>query len=196
METTPSNPRRVDVRITGGGAVFLFLLLTDAARAWVDAHVSDDHQMLGYGLAVEHRYALDLFVAMAEDGLMVVCDGSACTDGLVGEPPESADPVEHAESDEGRGRLAFAPPPQTPLPEPFNFEWLFLCWAWEAGYRGWDPAIRALARTLRGLERVGLIERHTIRRPDRQTHHGFVLTDSGRLALEALAGDWIEGARR
>ena len=28
------------VQITGGGSMFLFVRLTDAARAWVDEHVS------------------------------------------------------------------------------------------------------------------------------------------------------------
>ena len=65
-------------------------------------------------------------------------------------------------------------------------------WAWEAGHRNWNDAVRTLARTLRGLERIGLIERRTIRRPGAPTHHGFVLTDEGREAVSALSGDWIE----
>ena len=74
----------------------------------------------------------------------------------------------------------------------YDLGWLFLCWAWEAGYRDWAQGVRALARALRGLERTGLIERRTIRRAGRPTHHGFVLTDEGREAVTALSGEWIK----
>ena len=58
-----------DVRIIGGGSVFLFLLLTPEAAAWVAERVSGDRQMLGRGLAVEHRYAAALAADMLKDGL-------------------------------------------------------------------------------------------------------------------------------
>jgi hypothetical protein len=60
-----------DVRILGGGSVFLFVLLTGRARVWVDENVSPDHEMLGNGLAVEHRYAAALADGMQADGLVV-----------------------------------------------------------------------------------------------------------------------------
>ena len=60
-----------DVRIVGGGSVFVFTLLTDHATEWVDEHVSDDRTMLGDGLAVEHRYAAALAHGMQADGLVV-----------------------------------------------------------------------------------------------------------------------------
>ena len=60
-----------DVEITGGGSLYLFLLLTDQAREWVEEYVSPDRQMLGCGLAVEHRYAAALAEGMRADGLVV-----------------------------------------------------------------------------------------------------------------------------
>lgn len=71
MGTDVGTGRVADVRITGGGTVYLFLLLTDQARTWVDEHVSPDRQMLGAGLAVEHRYAAALAAGMQTDGLIV-----------------------------------------------------------------------------------------------------------------------------
>jgi hypothetical protein len=62
-----------DVRVAGGGTVSLFLLLTAEAHLWVEEHVSEDRQMLGAGLAVEHRYAANLAAGMQADGLIVEC---------------------------------------------------------------------------------------------------------------------------
>lgn len=64
-------PQVVDVLVEGHGSLYLFLLHTDAARSWVDEHVSDDAQWLGEALVVEHRYAADLAVGMNADGLVV-----------------------------------------------------------------------------------------------------------------------------
>ena len=64
-------PVAVDVCVAGGGTLYLFLLLTPEARAWVEQHVSEDRQMLGAGLAVEHRYAVDLAQGMQSNGLTV-----------------------------------------------------------------------------------------------------------------------------
>jgi len=72
MDTDLGRGRAADVRITGGGTVFLFLLLTDEARGWVDERVSGERQMLGCGLAVEHRYAAALAAGMEEDGSVIV----------------------------------------------------------------------------------------------------------------------------
>ena len=63
--------RGVDVRILAGGSVFLFVLLTDAAREWVEQCVSQDRLMFRGGLAVEHRYAAALALGMQDDGLMI-----------------------------------------------------------------------------------------------------------------------------
>ena len=59
-----------DVRVIGGGSVFVFVLATPEAQSWVSEHVSEDRQMFGDGLAVEHRYAAALLDAMQEDGLL------------------------------------------------------------------------------------------------------------------------------
>jgi hypothetical protein len=64
-----------DVSIIDGGSVFLFLLLTERAREWVDDYVSDDRFMLGDGLAVEHRYAPALAAGMQSDGLALDVQG-------------------------------------------------------------------------------------------------------------------------
>ena len=80
--------------------------------------------------------------------------------------------------------------------EPYDLSWLFLCWAWESGYRDWTQGVRALARALRGLERTGLIERRSIRSPGRATHHGFILTEEGRTAVKALSGAWLRTSER
>ena len=63
--------RHADVQVVGGGTVFWFLLLSSDASSWVDEHVSADHQMLGCGLAVEHRYAQALAAGMQQDGLVI-----------------------------------------------------------------------------------------------------------------------------
>lgn len=60
-----------DVEIIGGGSLYLFLLLTEQAREWVEECVSPDRRMLGSGLAVEHRYAAALAEGMQADGLVV-----------------------------------------------------------------------------------------------------------------------------
>jgi hypothetical protein len=179
-----------DVRIIDGGTVFLFLLLTPEARAWVEAHVSADRQMLGLGLAVEPRYAAALAAGMADDGLVIEHDHPCRTDG-----PDPGDDLSVADDDDVVAAV-ITTPRQAPAPDPYDLGWVFTCWAWESGYRDWDRAVRALARTLRGLARTGLIERRTIRRSGKSTHHGFVMTDEGRRAVDALSGDWIEEAHR
>ena len=61
----------VDVEVAGGGTVFMFMLLSSAARQWVDEFVSPDRQMWGDGLVVEWRYAAALADGMRRDGLVV-----------------------------------------------------------------------------------------------------------------------------
>ena len=60
-----------DVVVSGAGTVYLFELLTDDARTWVNEHVSEEHQMFGRSLAVEHRYVGPLIEGMEGDGLVV-----------------------------------------------------------------------------------------------------------------------------
>ena len=61
----------VDVRVRNEGTLFLFDLLTDAADDWVKMNVSDESQMYGGALVVEHRYARDIAAGMQSDGLVV-----------------------------------------------------------------------------------------------------------------------------
>jgi hypothetical protein len=84
--------------------------------------------------------------------------------------------------------IAIVIPPPSPEPPTVErqLENAFLRWAWEAGYRRWEDAVRALARTLRGLERTGFIERHVVRRPGARPRHGFTLTEDGVSLLETL----------
>ena len=77
------------------------------------------------------------------------------------------------------------PSPDPPTVER-QLENAFLRWAWEAGYRRWEDAVRALAMTLRGLERTGFIERHAVRRRGARPRHGFTLTEDGVSLLETL----------
>jgi hypothetical protein len=80
---------------------------------------------------------------------------------------------------------------------PYDLEQLFVEWAWHvSARRDWDAAVRLLARTLRGLEGAGLIERRTIRRVGRKPHHIVRLTPLGEEALVPLSGDWLDGAER
>lgn len=64
----------VDVRVAGGGTVFLFVLETPEARQWVDEHASEDRQMLGKGVAVGWRYAAALAAGMQADGLVIASE--------------------------------------------------------------------------------------------------------------------------
>ena len=76
-----------------------------------------------------------------------------------------------------------------------DLSWLFLCWAWEAGYRDWLDGVRALARALRGLERIGFIERRRTRTAGDDPLHIFVLTEDGHDALKIIAGLGKESGR-
>ncbi len=68
-------PRQpTDVAVSGSGTVYLFHLLTETARHWVDCHVAEDRQTLGAALAVEHRYVADLAYGMRTDGLRLIVE--------------------------------------------------------------------------------------------------------------------------
>lgn len=58
-----------DFCVTGSGSVFLLIPLTDAANEWVEANLPEDAQRLGRGIAVEHRYILDIVDGAQADGL-------------------------------------------------------------------------------------------------------------------------------
>ncbi len=65
---------QTDVAISGSGTIYLFHLLTETACDWMDWHVSEDRQMLGAALAVEHRYVADIVQGMRADGLSVTVE--------------------------------------------------------------------------------------------------------------------------
>ncbi len=72
MSATPVAPEYdTDVVVSGLGTVYPFALLTDEARTWVNDNVSEDRQMLGLSVAVEHRYVGPLIEGMERDGLVV-----------------------------------------------------------------------------------------------------------------------------
>jgi len=64
--------QRADVVVNNQGTIFLFALLTDTARQWVEEHVSSDRTMMGHQLVVEHRYANDISGGTQRDGLVVI----------------------------------------------------------------------------------------------------------------------------
>lgn len=64
--------KKIDVAVSNHGTVFLFALLTDRAREWVDENVqAEGWQFFGGSLAVEPRMARDLAQGMLNDGLEV-----------------------------------------------------------------------------------------------------------------------------
>jgi len=66
---------------------------------------------------------------------------------------------------------------------------LFLEWAWATRHRDWERAVRTLARTLKGLEGGGLIERERVHGEGGETLHLVRVTELGRFALALLSGD-------
>jgi hypothetical protein len=72
--SAPIRQKQTDVAISGSGTIYLFHLLTYGAQDWVDGHVSEDRQMFGTALAVEHRYVADLVQGMRADGLSVTVE--------------------------------------------------------------------------------------------------------------------------
>jgi hypothetical protein len=70
-----------------------------------------------------------------------------------------------------------------------RLESIFMVWGWNAGYRSWYTAVRALARAVRGLEQSGLMERNTTRRLGDRPRRVWTLTDDGRHVAAALTGE-------
>jgi hypothetical protein len=68
---TAAERQTVDVMVSGGGTVFLITPQTDVAKTWFEEHLPADVQMLGAGVAVEHRYIGDVVEGMIEAGLVV-----------------------------------------------------------------------------------------------------------------------------
>lgn len=64
---------KTDIQITNCGNIFMFAMLTKAARDWVEEHVQlEGYQFMGKeSFAVEHSYAENLADGMMGDGLVV-----------------------------------------------------------------------------------------------------------------------------
>ena len=83
------------------------------------------------------------------------------------------------------------PGPRRPYPKMLGdrLGQLFLAWAWNTQHRDWTRALRTLARSLKGLEGEGLIERQRTRGMDGRVLHLVRVTPLGRSALTLLGGD-------
>ena len=53
------------------GSIGLLFPITDAARGWVQEHISDDAQWFGKGLVIEWRYVDPIIEGITRDGLGV-----------------------------------------------------------------------------------------------------------------------------
>jgi hypothetical protein len=60
-----------DFDVYGGPSVFLLTPHTEAALDWAEFNLPDDAQMLGNGIAIEHRYLGDILLGLQLDGLTV-----------------------------------------------------------------------------------------------------------------------------
>ena len=58
-------------------SLYLFYLVTPAARKWVKKHVSKDRRMVGKVLEVERRFASDIAYGMFCDGLRITSNVKA-----------------------------------------------------------------------------------------------------------------------
>ena len=101
--------------------------------------------------------------------------------------PQTHEQLDSCREGEGPGEVAFLRRRTAPPTTEERLSHAFLCWAWEAAFPDWQDAVRALARALRGLERAGLVERHTDRVSGRGPIHGITLTADGRALLALLA---------
>lgn len=61
-----------DFELHNHGTISVLFAKTEAAKAWVEAHLPEDRQTWGHdGTAIEHRYVGDILVGIQEDGLTV-----------------------------------------------------------------------------------------------------------------------------
>ena len=59
----------VDCQVENHGTIFLFRPVSDNAKDWLEENT--DGQWWGGGLAVEHRYAMDLALGMQDEGFIL-----------------------------------------------------------------------------------------------------------------------------
>jgi hypothetical protein len=63
---------RPDFSVANHGSILILHALTDAARGWVDEHISDDALTWGKnGTVIERRYIVDILEGIRAAGLEV-----------------------------------------------------------------------------------------------------------------------------
>jgi hypothetical protein len=68
----PDTSHTADFSLDHHGSIVILFAHTDAARAWVEEHVSENRTMWGQdGIVVEPRYIADIVAGITEDGLTV-----------------------------------------------------------------------------------------------------------------------------
>lgn len=102
-----------DFHVAGSGTVYLLIPRNDRARKWITQHIADDAQRLGEGVAIEHRYILDIAKGIDSAGLTYEtvsdesghepnCEYCGAAPGEV-HPPACADAIEAEETCENCG---------------------------------------------------------------------------------------------
>lgn len=73
MSNSHSSKPRADVLVSGGGSLYVFRALTDAAKEWIESNVSSEgfQPQFPEVLYVEHRYAHDLAAGMRDAGMVL-----------------------------------------------------------------------------------------------------------------------------
>ena len=61
---------KIDYRIKEEGSLVLIWPVSDEATSWCSEHLPEDCPRFGSAYAIESRYAFDITVGMAEDGLV------------------------------------------------------------------------------------------------------------------------------
>ena len=61
-----------DLLVRNEGTIFLLTPVSDNGKAWVEEHVSDDHQEWCGAIVVEHRYITDIVAGAQADGLKIL----------------------------------------------------------------------------------------------------------------------------
>lgn len=58
----------MDFDVVNGGSVFLLILVSEGAKAWVEEYLPDDAPSFGNGIAVEARYIGEILNGIQEAG--------------------------------------------------------------------------------------------------------------------------------
>lgn len=71
-DDTPPVEREPDVRVSGGGSIYMVEPVSETALTWVEENVGlESWQWMGDAFAVEHRYIENLVAGMQDAGLTV-----------------------------------------------------------------------------------------------------------------------------